>query len=168
MVLLGISTPSLILGQSKFAAGTGKAGAMNALKYELIRTGGTVARVGLSIGTAGWVALETYRQLTTPRAEAGNMSYIERGAEQFGVGYGRGLPQSYYETQQKIMPSMKLLEAESEVAARESTADYYINESRRKIIADQKARYEANLLYPTFDIKPTTTTKKIQHIPTYL
>lgn len=174
-LILGQSTGGLILGQSKLsltgrtvthrtasgrtvtrtyrAPETGKASSMSQLKGELIRTAGTVGRVGLSLGTAGWVAVETYKALTKERPETGGVSLIRKGAQEFGGGYGESLPHGYQKGQEQTYKDrMSLYEMEQLERAR----------------IDQKVyEYSKSIELP----KPTDTQKataKTAYIPTIL
>lgn len=141
-LIFGQSTGGLLLGQTSKAAATSKLG------WEL-------ARFGIRVGTAVGSVLLGYKYLV----ESG---LIERGAEQFGTGYGTGLPKAYYQAQTEVLPKLKELEAQEYV--RQSPV--YSQVEIENIWREAEAKAQAYQYYsPYYTGSPSATEKANTKMP---
>lgn len=137
MVMQGSSGQHL----ARIGSSTTKASSMGVLKTQLLHGVGRAVNIGIGLATAGWIGIEAYKQLTAPREEIGGISYIERGARQFGSGYGTGLPLAYYESQKETQPKMAQLEQDVAESMLEQEMELRLQREMIKAAQDQ-AVYE--------------------------
>lgn len=139
-ILLAESVPKTFYESTAKASSTSKFG--QGLAYEF-------AKSAVKIGGAVASTLLGYKYLV-------DSGYIERGAEQFGTGYGHSLPKAYYESQVETMPLMEELKS----SLYEQNAPTYTGVSIANIWAEAQAKAEAYSHYQPYYSGEASETQK--------
>lgn len=173
-IIMGSTTPIYgtnwpLLGQAKLASSlrgvrgvgkqTAKAGKHSIDWYTGIKIAlaGAGAAIGAYMGAYGLMR-GTKDFMLSPQADLGNISVLQASSQQYGYGLLKGEGTGYIEN---IEPStIERTRAYEEIQA-PSTEQTAV----AKIWAEQEARYEANLAYPTFPVQSTETAKATTKMP---
>lgn len=136
-LILGISTPTVVMGQSGVSS--------IPLKWvaSAAAIGGTIAAISQGVGSYLSAIGSTYGSFvesTRPRQELGGLSYNQYSAQQYGYGYSGGAGQAISENSAAV--------AEAQRMAYQEQSPYYIQAAIEKEWATRQAEYYASQAYP--------------------
>lgn len=165
MLILGPSSPSLLLGQSKLAAslrtsrGVGQTSKASSTSKMGQLIGSEVFRFAARVGTALGGAYFGTQYLM------GNLpGQTESPLEVMGRASARGfygtMTDEYATGQVRNAQTVADADAEARWIASQRYSNRYRQENVADIWAEQQARYYANLNYPTFPVQTTKTSQE--------
>lgn len=175
-MLLGINAPGLILGQSKLAAslrtsrGVGQPSS-STLTSQTLKTGALKSGLQVAGQLAKWGA---YAYFGVEALKYGMQQLrpemVETSAQSSGAWYGpEGMGGAYARGVDMYAQQNAMVMQDAQAQAYQEYSPVYQQASVNKIWAEQQARYEANLQYPTFPVQTDKTTElKMPYTPKIL